>query len=64
MTASDDKSLKGKGHDFPPHDHEAVRHSHGHSHFISSASTVEEVCEGLAGNWPLPQRSAVDARIP
>ena len=32
MTASDDKSLKGKGHDFPPHDHEAIRHSHGHSH--------------------------------
>jgi hypothetical protein len=32
MTASDDKSLKGKGHDFPPHDHEAIRHSHEHSH--------------------------------
>ena len=32
MTDSDDKALKGKGHDFPPHDHEAIRHSHGHSH--------------------------------
>lgn len=28
------KALKGKSHEFAPHDHNAVRHSHGHSHVI------------------------------
>lgn len=32
MTDPDDKALKGKGHDFPPHHHEEITHSHGHSH--------------------------------
>ena len=28
------KSLKGRSHEFSPHEHKAVRHSHGHSHVI------------------------------
>ena len=26
------KGVKGKGHDFPPHHHDEMVHSHGHSH--------------------------------